>query len=299
MRRAFERAGVPVAVLDSEGVIVSCSDRFTAMLGTDRDRTVGSQLVPRCPVGQQAEVLAMLARVLEGVSEVEHLELVPTDASEPLGRVRASLSAVESPSSRIDQVLVVLEAVSGESTAERRRRVRSESASLVPDDRYRSVVDHRTLCQIVDLARGRVQRSASPIGVLRVQVLGLDSFSGATDSDLVELASVYGSRIDERLRDTDQVARVGDAEYFVVAEDLGDVQDAAGVAYRLLSAMVEPVEVSGRTAELGMTIGIAVADASASTGRLLRESQRALDEARGDGSGGFRIVDLHSSGVGR
>ena len=32
----------------------------------------------------------------------------------------------------------------------------------------------------------------------------------------------------------------------VVAEDLGDVQDAAGVAYRLLSAAVEPIAVDAR-----------------------------------------------------
>lgn len=294
MRRAFERAGVPVAVLDAEGVIVSCSDRFTTVLDTDRDHTVGSQLVPRCPLGQQAEVLAMLARVLEGISEVEHLELSTTSASVPR-RVRLSLSAVESPSSRIDQVLVVLEVAAEETAQERRRRVRTDQASLIPDDRYRSVVDHRTLCQIVDLTRGRALRTHSPIGVLRVDVLGLDTVVTADDADLAELAAIYGTRIDERLRESDQVARVDETEYFVVAEDLGDVQDAAGVAYRLLSAMVEPVEVNGQRFELGMTIGIAVAEATVTTGRLLRESQRALDEARTDGNGGFRIVDLHSN----
>lgn len=297
MRRAFERAGVPVAVLDSEGVIVSCSERFTAMLETDRDHSVGSQLVPRCPVAQQADVLAMLARVLEGVSEVEHLELRRSESGSDHRRLRMSLSAVESQASRIDQVLVVLDVASEESPLQRRRRTRSETASLIPDDRYRSVIDHRTLCQIVDLARGRAGRTGSPIGVLRVEVIGLEAFTTADDGDVAELAATYGARIDERLRDTDQVARVGDSEYFVVAEDLGDVQDAAGVAYRLLSAMVEPVVVHGKPIELGMTIGIAVAEPSVTTGRLLRESQRAIDEARGDGHGGFRIVDLHSSGV--
>ena len=78
----------------------------------------------------------------------------------------------------------------------------------------------------------------------------------------------------------------------VVAEDLGDEQDAAGVAYRLLSAAVEPVEVAGQELTFPMTIGIAIGDGTVTAAEMFAAAPVALERARLDGSGGFRIIDL-------
>jgi len=97
----------------------------------------------------------------------------------------------------------------------------------------------------------------------------------------------------EELRDTDVVCRVGD-DLYVVAEHLGDEQDAAGVAYRLMSTLVAPVDDGGTDLKVSLTVGISVADGAASPRAMLEAAGDALDDARADGMGSFRIVDLRT-----
>ena len=97
----------------------------------------------------------------------------------------------------------------------------------------------------------------------------------------------------DELRDTDVVCRVGD-DLYVVAEHLGDEQDAAGVAYRLMSTLVAPVDDHGTALKVSLTVGISVADGAASPRAMVEAAGDALDDARADGMGSFRIVDLRT-----
>jgi len=102
-----------------------------------------------------------------------------------------------------------------------------------------------------------------------------------------------GDRLVGELRGTDQVARVGD-DFFVIAEHLGDEQDAAGVAYRLMSSLMDTIGQDDDQLRITLTVGIAVADGVASPRVMLTAAGDALDDARADGFGGFRIVDLRA-----
>jgi GGDEF domain-containing protein len=102
-----------------------------------------------------------------------------------------------------------------------------------------------------------------------------------------------GRRMVDELRDTDVVCRVGD-DLFVVAEHLGDEQDAAGVAYRLMSTLIAPADDGGTDLKVSLTVGISVADGAASPKAMLEAAGDAFDDARADGMGSFRIVDLRT-----
>jgi hypothetical protein len=80
----------------------------------------------------------------------------------------------------------------------------------------------------------------------------------------------------------------------VVAEDLGDEQDAAGVAYRLLSAAVEPLAVGGSRLGFHLTVGVALADPGAPTRSIEDAASAALEAARATRLGSFRMVDLRA-----
>lgn len=97
-------------------------------------------------------------------------------------------------------------------------------------------------------------------------------------------------RIRQRLRPADTVARPADSVLAVVAEDLHDEQDAAGVAYRLLSTVVEPVPGADELVELRMVIGLAMADGDTPPNALIAASAEAAADARGPG--GFVLMDL-------
>jgi GGDEF domain-containing protein len=107
-----------------------------------------------------------------------------------------------------------------------------------------------------------------------------------------QLVGVVTARLAARLRPGDALRASSPGRFTVIAEDLHDEQDAAGVAYRLLSATVEPVRVGDRETGLSMTIGVVVADGDASEEAMFRAGASALADARADGPGGFRLVDL-------
>ncbi len=76
----------------------------------------------------------------------------------------------------------------------------------------------------------------------------------------------------------------------VVAEDLGDEQDAVGVTYRVLSTVVEPLPTDAGPIELRMRAGTVVADGSTPLHKLAPAATEAATKA--NASGGIELVDM-------
>ncbi len=103
----------------------------------------------------------------------------------------------------------------------------------------------------------RAKRQKSPLAVLYLDV---DGFKGVNDR-LGHLAGDHVLRaIAERLtsiaRESDTVARVGGDEFAIVLESLAQVEDAATVAQKILTALAEPFVESNQRFDLTCSIGI-------------------------------------------
>ena len=102
-------------------------------------------------------------------------------------------------------------------------------------------------------------------------------------------------RIAGCLRKDDLVARLGGDEFAVLSR----VEDAAGavaLAERLIDVVGAPYRFDGITAEIGMSVGIALAASEEGHGgrdieRLLKEADLALYEAKAEGRGTFRLFE--------
>jgi GGDEF domain-containing protein len=97
------------------------------------------------------------------------------------------------------------------------------------------------------------------------------------------------ARLRQCLRAADSVTRIESDVLVVLAEDLHDEQDAAGVAYRLLSTIVEPVPVDHVQLRVEMTVGIAMGDPNTPPNTLLAAATEAASNSE---RGGFHILDL-------
>lgn len=133
-------------------------------------------------------------------------------------------------------------------------------------------------------AAARLQRKGS--GVL-VAVIDVDDFKQVNDTrghavgD--QLLCEVGRRLQAAVRGTDTVSRMGGDEFVVLAEECGS--DAlAQLADRLLAACDAPIDIDGRTLQVGLSIGVArgIAPTDGLDG-LLRAADAAMYRAKAEG----------------
>jgi diguanylate cyclase (GGDEF)-like protein len=144
----------------------------------------------------------------------------------------------------------------------------------------------------LDLAAGRTA-AAAPGEQVAVAYLDLDGFKGLNDryghavGDAVLVAA--SARLRTAVRAGDVLARFGGDE-FTVLFGAADAADAASL--RLVDAFREPVEVDGRHVAVGLSVGVARADADhGDVDELLRRADRALYAAKANGRGRVEVDD--------
>lgn len=296
LRRVLDAAGVATATLDAEARLRTASPAFARAWGRSVDELCGLHLVGLCPEHEQPEVLAAIVRLLEGVSGSERHDLRLDPAGEEPRVVRLTLGPAPTSTGSIDEIIVVLHDITSPHRAERRRRARAvELTRQITLDGITGLPNERSFEILLASALRRSARTSCPFALMRVEVGGLARLLDELDmADAHRLVDIHAARLTQRLRPSDQVCRIDGDTFMVIAEDLGDVQDAAGVAYRLLSTVVEPIEIVGRSIRLPMTIGVVVADSAAAGHDLTTAATATLQDALRDGEGGFRIIDVRS-----
>jgi PAS domain S-box-containing protein/diguanylate cyclase (GGDEF)-like protein len=294
-RRVFDAAGVPVATLDGEGHLCTVNPAFARLCGRAAGELAGLHLLALCPGREQADALSTLVRLVGGVSDIEQEELRVVGAD---GRVRIlslTLGSLQDRDGRVDRVLAVAHDLTRDRRAERRRRRSTlEQTRDAMEDGDTGLPNERALSLLLASAVRRSATSGAPFGLLRCDVTNLDAIEREHGSAVARsLLGLVSDRLAQRLRGADTVARIGTGTFAVLAEDLGDAQDAAGVAYRLLASVVEPILEPTTVTEVtvSLVVGVVVGDGGSSPASMAIEAAGAADEARRDGDGAFRLVD--------
>jgi len=281
-RRLLDAAGVATAVVDREGVLHSTSTEFAAAFKSRPDEIVGLHLMDLADEADRASVLAGLARLTNGTQHRAELPLshLHSGSAEVGGTLAiGTVGTSHDPALPLLAVLT-LDDPAPAVTATVLHRPGTDPLTGLGDDLRRD--------DALAGAIARSRRTGHALAVLRCRPRDPQQPLRG-DLPLAEI----GRRMVDELRDTDVVCRVGD-DLFVVAEHLGDEQDAAGVAYRLMSTLVTPVDDGGTELKVSLTVGISVADGAASPKAMIEAAGDALDDARADGMGSFRIVDLRT-----
>jgi diguanylate cyclase (GGDEF)-like protein len=149
-------------------------------------------------------------------------------------------------------------------------------------------------------------RSAATGDLMCVLFVDLDRFKIVNDSlgheagDAVLCA--VAARLSALRRDGDMVGRLAGDEFVVICENLPSIDDAVRIAERIVTSVNEPIMVrsgtgptagTDREASVGASVGLAVADGSASPdpADLLRDADVAMYHAKQRGRGRVEIFD--------
>ena len=174
-----------------------------------------------------------------------------------------------------------------------RRRSEEQVRYYARHDSLTKLVNRVAFQERLQQALELADRNAGSVAVL---CLDLDRFKLVNDTrghaagD--QLLADVSSRLLAVVRDTDTVARMGGDEFAIVQPLIDDPSEATNLAVRLLDAISQPYQIDGAPALIGVSIGIAVYPGhGANGGRLLRNADAALYQAKADGRGVYRLFD--------
>lgn len=298
----MDAAAVAVALLEPDGVVATTNDSFARVCGRPSGELIGAVLADAIIADDRQTYRDLVSDTAagehDGGAAAADARFVGADGR--VRPVRLNVTVIEGALAAGSPAQRALMCVASDRASERRRERADRKARLMErtgemTDPGTGLLNQRGVDLTLESASRRASRNESAFALIRCEV-GADpaASSGAqgaaSDPEVAEEALMACiDRVRQRLRPSDTVARIDDA-LLVVAEDLGDEQDAAGVTYRILSTVVEPVPTSVDPITLSMVAGIAVADGSTPVHKLIAESTDAVGRAAD--TGGFQLVDL-------
>lgn len=133
-------------------------------------------------------------------------------------------------------------------------------------------------------------------GYAAVLFIDLDHFKQINDSLGHDLGDVLLKQLTLRLhnclRRSDTLARFGGDEFVVLLTDVKDGGEAAMVAEKMLASLKEPLDVSGHSLHVAISIGIALCpDDGVDTVSLLRNADLAMYRAKESGRGRYAFYE--------
>jgi diguanylate cyclase (GGDEF)-like protein len=148
-----------------------------------------------------------------------------------------------------------------------------------------------------NLFRERIETAvahASRATAAAVLYLDLDHFKQVNDTLGHPVGDTLLRAVAERLgacvRQLDTVARFGGDEFAVVQVGPERIEDVAKLAQRIIDVLSEPYEVDGHHVIIGVSLGIAMANADGSDAdTLLKNADIALYRAKAEGRGVYRF----------
>ena len=144
----------------------------------------------------------------------------------------------------------------------------------------------------IEVALARSARIDKSVAVL---FLDLDRFKLINDSRGHAAGDVVLRAVAERLvsaiRPSDTVGRLGGDEFVVVCEDAVAVWEATVLGERLIRTLEEPFQVEGGEVFVTVSVGIAIAEPTASADELLRDADVAMYQAKQRGRARCEFFD--------
>jgi len=182
-----------------------------------------------------------------------------------------------------------------------RKRVEHQTRIIrESEERFRHMAQHDSLTGLptrgllherLRMALRKLNHSSNGLALL---MLDLDDFKHVNDTlghdGGDETLRVMSRRIQETIRITDLVARMGGDEFIVLLEDLTEAEQAEVVAAKIVTALSIPIPIGQQEVPVSVSVGVcAIFDGSIDPETLLKSVDLAMYQAKEQGRNRFKV----------
>ena len=294
-RDVAEASGEYVWEADAGWRFSYLSERVEAVLGYSRAELLGRRPQELMPLGEERAVQEWLAK--HAPDGRPFRELVHRAITKAGGVIWQSVSAV--PVRDAEGRFIGYRGTAADVTPRKQAEARIEY--LATRDALTGLPNRVLLIDrggqaILNAARNRSRLALLCIDIDRFKLVNESLGHQAGDALLRAIAERL-----ESLLPADTLARLG-GDDFVLLQNIKNVEDAAGVAQRILGVLARPFTINGRTLNAGASIGISIyPNDGRDLPELLRNADAAKYYAKESGRGTWRVYEpaLHARSVER
>ncbi len=284
LTRAVEQSPVSVIITDPDGVIQYVNPKFTRLMGWTPDEIIGRK--PSVLKGgyNTESFYRDLWNVIRAGEEWRGLFHNRTKAGEFVWEL-GSISPIRDEDGRITHYVGVKEDIT------ELKRLQDQLTRLAHYDALTDLPNRALFMDRLAQALARAHRRETAFALL---YMDLDGFKAVNDTcghaagDA--LLAAVARRLQEAVRASDTVARMGGDEFTVLLEDIHGPEDALRVAEQIRAALAAPFPHGDAECRVGISIGIACHPADGTdSDALLRAADGALYQVKRAGRGGIRF----------
>jgi diguanylate cyclase (GGDEF)-like protein/PAS domain S-box-containing protein len=276
-RNAFDKAPIGKALVSTDGVFTRVNSALCEIIGYAEHDLLGTTFQSLTHPDDLEADLEHMHKLLARHSEAYAMEKRYRHAAGHYIWALLSVSLVW------DETGEPLYFVSQIQDISEQKRNRERLTDLSLHDALTGLANRVLFADRLAHAVERSRRSKERLAVLFID---LDRFKTVNDSlghaagD--ELLRQAAERMRRAVRPADTIARLGGDEFTVLCEELVAVNDAGWVADRLSDTLERPFDLLGAEMSIGVSIGIAVANAHDSAETVLAKADAAMYRAKND-----------------
>lgn len=270
---AFLNAPIGMAVVTPVGVITSCNNALTAMLGSTTDQLLGSTFFDVTHPEDIPDAYQKCLWMQAGGARVLRHECRFLRSDGGVLWVMVSTSRVPDVRGHPAHLIMHIEDISD------RKALEAELNHRALHDPLTGLANRTLLLDRISHALAHSSRTLTTTSLLFLDLNGFKAVNdtyghSAGDGVLQQL----GDRLTDLLRPQDTAARLGGDEFAVLCQDT-DLKQAEGIAGRLRVVAAQPFSLDRHTITLSAAIGIATDSAADRPGRAAPDPEAFLHRA--------------------